>query len=158
GMVANNSSGTHSLVYGKTVNHVLELKVVLADGSIIELRALDEPQLDAKCRQGGVEGEGYRIVRRLAAGHAEGVERRYPKILRHVGGYNLDRFCPGTQPWNLASFFVGSEGTLGVTLEAKLRLVERPRAKVLLVVHFAELLDALAATPMILTHQPSAIE
>ena len=58
----------------------------------------------------------------------------------------------------LAGLFVGSEGTLGITLEAKVRLVELPRAKGLLVIHFTELLDALGATPDILTHGPSAVE
>src|SRR5262249_9643445 len=59
---------------------------------------------------------------------------------------------------NLAKLFVGSEGTLGITLEAKLRLVALPRAKALVVIHFAELLDALAAPPAILGHPVSAVE
>src|SRR5207244_3119497 len=54
--------------------------------------------------------------------------------------------------------FVGSEGTLGIVLEAKLRLVELPKAKALLVVQFADLLEALAATPAILQHHPAAVE
>src|SRR5205085_12057150 len=62
------------------------------------------------------------------------------------------------ETFNLVPVFVGSEGTLAVTLEAKLRLVELPRAKALMVVHFAGLLEALAATPSILAHQPSAVE
>src|SRR5207237_8797217 len=60
--------------------------------------------------------------------------------------------------FNLADLVVGSEGTLGIVLEAKLRLIELPRAKALLVVQFADLLDALAAVPAILTHQPAAVE
>src|SRR5204862_4630206 len=72
------------------------------------------------------------------------------------GGYNLDHFTADSL--TLAHLFVGSEGTLGVVLEAKLRLIELPRAKGLLVVQFASLLDALAATPNILTHHPSAVE
>src|SRR5262249_31133339 len=58
----------------------------------------------------------------------------------------------------LAHLLVGSEGTLGITVEAKLRLVELPKAKALLVVHFADLLEALATTPAILAHHPSAVE
>jgi FAD/FMN-containing dehydrogenase/Fe-S oxidoreductase len=158
GMIANNSSGTHSGIYGKTVDHVLELRVALADGSVVHLRPLSEAELEAKCGQNDCEGEGYRSVRRLAEEHAEEIERRYPKILRRVGGYNLDLFgCP-TRCFNLAHLFVGSEGTLGITLEAKLRLIELPRAKAVMVVHFTELLDALAATPAILAHGPSAVE
>ncbi len=162
GMIANNSSGTHSLIYGKTVDHVLELRVLLADGNLVHLRPLDQAELDAKCRQPDREGECYRLVRRLAKEHAEEIDRRYPKILRRVGGYNLDLFVRpspvGGESFNLAGLLVGSEGTLGITLEAKLRLTELPKAKVLLVIQFTDLLEALAATPAILRHQPAAVE
>jgi FAD/FMN-containing dehydrogenase/Fe-S oxidoreductase len=170
GMVANNSSGTHSIIHGKTIDHVLELKVLLADGSVINARALTETELTAKCAQQGQEGAGHRVLLRLAAEHADEIERRYPKILRRVGGYNLDAFAAcglalarghanaKPQAANLAHLFVGSEGTLGIVLEAKLRLVELPRAKALLVVQFPDLLDALAATPSILRHKPAAVE
>jgi FAD/FMN-containing dehydrogenase/Fe-S oxidoreductase len=161
GMIANNSSGTHSVIYGKTLDHVLELKVLLADGTVAHLRPLDKAELWSACGRRNLEGEAYRLVRRLAAEHADEIERRYPKILRRVGGYNLDRFVPrpGTsERFNLSGLFVGSEGTLGITLEAKVRLVELPRAKGLLVIQFPELLDALGATADILTHGPAAVE
>src|SRR5438309_10091713 len=67
GMVANNSSGTHSVILGKTLDHVLELKVLLADGSVVHARPLEEADLEAKCRQPDLEGECYRTVGRLAA-------------------------------------------------------------------------------------------
>jgi FAD/FMN-containing dehydrogenase/Fe-S oxidoreductase len=158
GMIANNSSGARSVIYGKTIDHVLELKVVLADGSVIYARPLDEADVEAKCRQQDLEGNCYRVVRRLAVENEEEIQRRFPKILRRVGGYNLDRFVHGTRPCNLAEILVGSEGTLGITLEAKLRVVELPKAKALLVVQFANLLEALGATPATLAHQPSAVE
>ena len=171
GMVANNSSGTHSVIHGKTIDHVLELKVLLADGSVINTHPLSEAELEAKCRQQDREGEVHRLVTRLAGEHAEEIDRRFPKILRRVGGYNLDGLWATRaasrmalaeqvlhQGFNLANLFVGSEGTLGVVLEAKLRLVEMPRAKAVLVVQFADLLDALAATPVLLKHQPAAVE
>jgi FAD/FMN-containing dehydrogenase/Fe-S oxidoreductase len=156
GMIANNSSGTHSVIHGKTVDHVLELKVLLSDGSVVELRSLTGAEIEAKCAQTDRQGECYRVVRRLAGDHAEEIERRYPKILRRVGGYNLD-LCTAA-PLNLSHLLVGSEGTLAVTLEAKLRLIELPRAKAVLVIEFGRLLDALAATPFILAHGPSAVE
>jgi FAD/FMN-containing dehydrogenase/Fe-S oxidoreductase len=158
GMVANNSSGTHSVIHGKTIDHVLELTVLLADGSTVKLRPLDDAGLEAKCRQSDLEGRCHAVVRRLATVNAAEIDRRYPKILRRVGGYNLDCFVPGTRPFNLAHLLVGSEGTLGVTLEAKVRLVELPRARAVLVVQFADLLEALAATPAILAHGPAAVE
>ncbi|MCI0455929.1 MAG: FAD-binding protein, partial [Gemmataceae bacterium] len=167
GMVANNSSGTHSVIHGKTIDHVLELKILLADGSIAHLRPLDESELQVKCAQPGLEGDAYRLVRRLGSEHADEIERRYPKILRRVGGYNLDLFVPRTgaftrparqEPFNLAGLFIGSEGTLGLTLEAKVKLIDLPPAKALLAIHFTDLLDALGATPAILEHGPAAVE
>jgi FAD/FMN-containing dehydrogenase/Fe-S oxidoreductase len=160
GMVANNSSGTRSVIYGKTVNHVIELKAVLADGSVCCFGPLAAPELEEKCRQQDREGEIYRTARRLGAEHADEIERRYPKVLRRVGGYNLDLLTPARTAagLNLAHLLVGSEGTLAVTLEAKLALVELPRARAVLVIQFADLLDALAATPAILAHGPSAVE
>src|SRR5262245_6889606 len=189
GMIANNSSGTHSVIHGKTVDHVLGLKVLLCDGSVVEMRPLSEDELEAKCARADREGECYRRVRRLAAALADEIQRSYSKILLRVGGDNLDLFVrrpptPGPSPtagggeeeslappsppcgggagggggFNLAHLLVGSEGTLAVTLEAKLRLLDLPRARAILVVQFADLLDALAATPAILAHSPAAVE
>ena len=157
GAISNNSAGTRSVVYGKTIDYVLELTVALADGSIVQMKELDPVDVDARCAQEDQEGQCYRTVRKLAAEHSLEIDRRYPKILRRVGGYNLDAFVPD-QPFNLAKMMVGAEGTLGLVLEAKMRLVEIPRSKVLCVVQFEELLDALSATPLILEHGPSAVE
>ena len=109
-----------------------------------------------ECQGAGIASEGYRTVRCLAQEHADEIERRYPKIVRRVGGYDLTSFIAG--PFDLTRLFLGSEGTLGVVVEATLRLVPLPKAKAVLVAQFADLLDALAATPTILTHRPAAVE
>jgi FAD/FMN-containing dehydrogenase/Fe-S oxidoreductase len=159
GMIANNSSGTRSVIHGKTIDHVLELRAVLSDGGVIHTRSVSDQELDAISQRQDLEGECYRTVRRLAAEHAGEIDRRYPKILRRVGGYNLDAFTPAQQPdLNLSRLIVGSEGTLAIVVEAKLRLVELPRAKAVLAVQFRDLLEALAAAPLILGHRPSAVE
>jgi FAD/FMN-containing dehydrogenase/Fe-S oxidoreductase len=158
GMVANNSSGTRSIIYGSTIDYVLELKVLLADGSVVTMGPLESSELEAKCRQEDLEGLCYRRVRDLAQENADEIRRRFPKILRRVGGYNLDRFLPSSEFCDLSKLFVGSEGTLGLVLEAKLRLVAPPKAKVLAVAQFDRLRDAMVATPVILRHEPSAVE
>ncbi|HEX4274691.1 MAG TPA: FAD-linked oxidase C-terminal domain-containing protein [Bryobacteraceae bacterium] len=158
GMMANNSSGARSFLYGKTIDHVLEQEVLLADGTVTHFRALDSAELAAAMHGDTLEAECYRTIYRLGYECADEVDRRFPKVLRRVGGYNLDEFTSPGRPFNLAKLMVGSEGTLGVVLEAKLNLVPLPKAKAVLVVQFRELLEALAATPLILTHKPSACE
>ena len=158
GMISNNSSGARSVLYGKTIDHVLDLHVALSDGSIAHLRPLETDELTAMCRANSLEGECYRTVRRLGTAHATEVDRRYPKILRRVGGYNLDRFTTPDRPFNLAELIVGSEGTLGMVVEARIKLVPLPNAKAVLTIEFDNLLDALGATPVILEHNPSAVE
>ncbi len=165
GMIANNSSGTRSVVYGKTGDHVLELKAVLSDGSVMYMRPLDAAELEARCVWPNREGDCYALVRRLAREHAQEIDRRYPRLLRRVGGYNLEPYArfETTPPaergrFKLSDLLVGSEGTLALTLEAKLNLVPLPAAKTVLVVQFSDLLAALAATPAVLAHGPSAVE
>ena len=155
GMMANNSSGARSVLYGKTIDHVLEQTVLLSDGSIAHFREIARAEIP-----GGesLEAACYRAVLSLASQHAAEIERRYPKVLRRVGGYNLDEFTDASKPVNLAKIMVGSEGTLGVVLEAKLKLVPLPKAKAVMVIEFADLLEALSATPLILRHAPSAVE
>ena len=158
GMMANNSSGARSVLYGKTIDHVLEQHVVLSDGSLVHFRPMAGAELDAICAGDSLEAACYREVRRLAREHAGEIDRRFPKILRRVGGYNLDSFVHADEPFNLAKLMVGSEGTLGVVLEAKVRLVPLPKAKAVLAIQFSELLQALEAAPVILAHKPSAVE
>jgi FAD/FMN-containing dehydrogenase/Fe-S oxidoreductase len=158
GMVANNSSGTRSIVYGSTIDYVEELTVLLADGSVVTAGPLDPTEVERKCSQDNLEGTCYREIKRLARENAVEIEGRFPGISRRVGGYNLDRFLPSATAFDLCKLFVGSEGTLGLVLEAKLRLVEPPKAKVLAVAQFHTLREAMVATPSILDHGPSAVE
>jgi FAD/FMN-containing dehydrogenase/Fe-S oxidoreductase len=158
GMIANNSSGARSVMYGKTIDHVLELQVVLADGSTAHFRPLTAAELEAACAGDTLAASAYRTVRGTAARCRDEIETRFPKVLRRVGGYNLDEFVDGARPVNLAKIVVGSEGTLALVTAAKVKLVALPAAKAVLTIEFVELLDALGATPLILRHSPSAVE
>jgi FAD/FMN-containing dehydrogenase/Fe-S oxidoreductase len=155
GMMANNSSGARSVLYGKTIDHVLEQRVMLCDASVVHFRDMQREEIPSG---ESLEAQCYRTVMRLASEHAGEIERRYPKVLRRVGGYNLDEFTDPAKPVNLAKLMVGSEGTLGIVLEAKLRLVSLPKAKAVMVIEFKDLLESLSATPLILRHGPSAVE
>jgi FAD/FMN-containing dehydrogenase len=157
-MMANNSSGARSVLYGKTIDHVLEQEVVLANGEVVHFGPIDAEALARKRAERSLEGDCYRAVSDLAERHHDEIERRYPRVLRRVGGYNLDEFVKADRPFNLAKLMVGSEGTLGVVLSAKVNLVPLPKAKAVMAIQFASLLESLAATPLILRHGPSAVE
>ncbi len=158
GMMANNSSGARSVLYGKTINHVREQRVVLSDGGVAHFRPLTQSQLQDASAGDSLEARAYRAVPQLAARHATEINRRFPKVLRRVGGYNLDEFVDSSRPVDLTKILVGSEGTLGFIVDAKVGLVPLPAAKAVLTIEFDELLDALGATPLILKHGPSAVE
>jgi len=157
GMIGNNSAGAHSLTYGKTLDHVLELTVLLADGSEVILKDLTPAELEAKCRAAHSEGRIYSEMHRLAAQHKEEIRARYPKIMRRVSGYNLDEFIK-PQPFNLARILVGSEGTLGTVVEAKMRLVPKPRWTAMSVIHFHNDQAALECAQTVLGTAPYAME
>ncbi|MBL8215792.1 MAG: FAD-binding protein [Bryobacterales bacterium] len=158
GMIANNSSGARSVLYGKTSDHVLEQKLLLSNGTVTMAKPLTSAQLDAKCIQNDMEGRCYRTVRDVVATHREEIARRFPKVMRRVMGYSLDAFVDESRMFDLSRLIVGSEGTLAIMLEAKIRLVPLPKFKAVLSIEFPDLLDALGATPHILKHGPSAIE
>ena len=155
GMIANNSAGARSVIYGKTIDHVLELTVALSDGSTEHLREVRRGEVP---QGNSLASSCYATVLRLASEHAAEIDRRYPKVLRRVGGYNLDEFTKPEGSVNLAKMIVGSEGTLAVVLEAKIRLVPLPKAKAVMVIGFSDLLEALRAAPVIVKHGPSAVE
>ena len=157
GMIGNNSAGAHSLTYGKTLDHVIELTVLLADGSAVVLKDLSPEALESKSRAETLEGKVYREISRLAQQHKSEIVARYPKIMRRVSGYNLDEFIK-PQPFNLSRMLVGSEGTLGIVVEAKMRLVPKPKWTAMDVIHFNDDIEALEASQAILETAPYALE
>ena len=157
GGIGNNTCGAHSVIYGKTLDHVKETEVVLADGSLAHFRALNPGELETRLDNTGLEGDIYRGIRSLAQENAPEIEARFPKIMRRVSGYNLDEFLSDS-PFNLSRMVVGSEGTLCVVSEAKLNLVPRPTMTALSVLHFSNIVEASEATREVLKHCPSSIE
>ncbi len=161
GGIGNNTCGAHSVIYGKTLDHIKELDVVLSDGSRAHFAPLTASELEGRLSAGGLEGDIYRGVMRIAAEQQEEIDRTYAKIQRRVSGYNLDEFVPPaglTGPVNLARMVVGSEGTLCVVTEAKVNLVARPTMTSLSVLHFRSVFDASEATMKVLGHDPSSVE
>ncbi len=157
GMVGNNSSGTKSILYGKTVDHVLEAKVILADGSHLHLEELNTQKYSEKVKQDDREGEIYRKFQDIIQNNKEEIQARFPNVMRRVGGYNLDEFIE-TDSWNLCKIITGSEGTLATTIELKLNLVALPKHKSVCVIHYSQLLEAIGSVETILEFNPAAVE
>ena len=169
GMVGNNSAGARSLRYGKTVDHVRAVDVVMSDGAAATLGPLAPADLDAVCARPDLVGRAHRAVRDAVAAHKDAIAAHFPKILRRVSGYNLDEFVPGLpvrapgwvdEPWrfNLAKLIVGSEGTLAVVRSADLKVVPVPAAQGLVVLSFETIPAALDRLAEIVATRPVAVE
>lgn len=157
GMIANNSSGTKSILYGMTIDHILGLKVLLMDGTILDMEATDAEAYDAICQQNDRIGEIYRAFRKIIIDHAQDIEAAFPIVKRRVQGYPLDAFIQSDN-WNLAKIFSGSEGTLGVILEAKINLEPLPQFKAAITIHYHDRMQAIKEVQHMTTFQPAAIE
>ena len=157
GMIANNSSGTKSIKYGKTIDHVIGLKVLLMDGTVLDLGELSTEAYEAKCLQKDREGEIYRSFRKIIFEHATAIEAAYPKVMRRVNGYPLDEFIH-TDRWNLAKIFAGSEGSLGIILQAKVNLEPIPKYKAAFTVHYDDRMRAIREVHQMIAFNPAAIE
>src|SRR4051794_13856460 len=148
GMIGNNSSGSQSIVYGTTIDHVHGLEVVLSDGT----RTRFGPDAPAPA---GFEATIHQGLRDILREHARAIAEDYPRHWRQSGGYRLDRLA---REFDLARFVTGSEGTLVAITEAEVGLVELPKAKMFAVGHFDSVAAAIAATGDGLELGASAIE
>lgn len=157
GMIGNNSSGSRSIVYGKTVDTVVAMRAWLADGTPVAFDEVPAAEAARRGRGDGAEARLYREVARIVEATRDEVARRFPRVQRRVGGYNLDEF-PADGRMNLSKLVVGSEGTLAVVTEATLRLARRPAATVLAVFQFDDIVPALEYTAEILETKPTAVE
>src|SRR5438132_2103535 len=159
GMAGNNSCGSRSIEYGNMVHNVLGIDAILADGSEATFGTLESMP-----RTGRV-GELVDGLAAIGAREREEIARSFPRVLRRVGGYNLDVFNPqSVRPYtadgtvNLAHLLVGSEGTLAYFARLKLQLAPLPRNKVLGVVNFSSFYRAMEAARHIVELKPTAVE
>jgi FAD/FMN-containing dehydrogenase/Fe-S oxidoreductase len=158
GMIGNNSAGVRSIVYGMTLGSVRSLATILADGTVAAFRDLTAADWDRKTGQETLEGQAYRTVERVIVENRDEIDRRFPKIIRRVSGYNLADCASAGRRHSVLPILVGSEGTLGFTTAAELALVPRPKHRALLVPHFDSLRSALDAVAACLEFGPSGVE
>ena len=167
GAIGNNSTGSHSLKYGKTDHYIEEVAVVLADGTpatfgevaVEELRESADPDADDLLPR--IHAEIVRILDE----EADAIDDRFPEMKRNVSGYNLDRLLAESRGEygeegvvNLGRLMAGSEGTLATVTEATVSLVEIPETKSVALLTYDDLLDAMEDVSPILEHDPAAVE
>ncbi len=169
GMVGNNACGAHSLVYGSTRDHTLELKTVLSDGSRAVFGAVDKKGFFEKTLRNTLEGEIYRETYRILSDKSLRNEIKkefpHPDIRRRNNGYSLDElmdceiFGESDKPFNFCKLLAGSEGTLAFTTEIKLNLEPLPPKHIALVaVHLNTVAEALKANLIALEFKPFSVE
>jgi FAD/FMN-containing dehydrogenase/Fe-S oxidoreductase len=149
GMLGNNSCGTHSLMAGKTSDNVIELDIVLYDGTRMTVGATPDEELERIIAAGGRKGEIYAALKDLRDRVADRVRQEFPDIPRRVSGYNLDQLLP-ENGFHVARALVGSEGTCANVLEATVRLVPSPQHRRTLLLGYPDVFQAADHVPVIL--------
>ncbi len=170
GMIGNNSSGLHSLIYGTTREHLLSVRAVLSDGSIAEFGPLSDTEFATRCVGEKLENEIYKQIRTLLSdpSRREKIDRGFPDaaVVRRNTGYALDVLKDSKafddmsrKDFNFCRLIAGSEGTLTFVTEARLHLNPLPPAhKALVCVHFDSVMDAIKGNLVALKYKPGAVE
>jgi FAD/FMN-containing dehydrogenase/Fe-S oxidoreductase len=149
GMLGNNSCGTHSLMAGKTSDNVIELDVLLYDGTRLTVGATSDEELERIIAAAGRRGQIYAALKDLRDRVADRVRAEFPDIPRRVSGYNLDQLLP-ENGFNVARALVGSEGTCANILHATVRLVPSPQHRRTVLLGYPDVFQAADHVPIIL--------
>ncbi len=146
GMVANNSSGVHCLGYGSTIDFLQEIGIVYSDGTTGFVN-------------GNNKTDDFRIKKLLAvlSPYLDAIQNRFPKVTKNSCGYRLDAVI-NDQGFSPHKIFAASEGTLGMLTSARLKILDMPLYRHLLVIGFEDLLSAISEVPLILQFSPVALE
>lgn len=159
GMVANNAGGEKSLEYGKIINFVDELKVVLSDGNEYVIKPLNKYELDKKMAQSNFEGQLYRRLYKLIDEHYDQIKAAQPKVSKNSTGYNLwDVWDRDTGIFDLTKLFVGSQGTLGLVTDIHFRLVRAQKYSGILVCFMKDMRSLGEVINTVLKHKPASFE
>jgi FAD/FMN-containing dehydrogenase/Fe-S oxidoreductase len=159
GMVSTDASGEGSRLLGKTSRHVLELSLVLRGGVEHRTRKVSGNELAELCLREDVVGEAYRLVREIAQNQADEIQRTFPKLLRYMTGYNLAHMATRDgQSVDLGQLIAGSEGSLAVVAEARLKLTHFQKQRALFVLRYPSFDDALASAEWLVATEPGSVE
>lgn len=158
GMIATDASGQGSCLYGKTRDHVLELKTVLLDGSVLVSKAVDGLELAALSEQQNRQGLIYRLLDNIHKEHRDQIDTLFPPLNRCLTGYDLAHIREADGRLNLNNIICGSEGTLGFVSEAKLNVLPIPQYSALIVVKYKNFDASLLDAKQLMAASPTSIE
>jgi FAD/FMN-containing dehydrogenase/Fe-S oxidoreductase len=150
GAIGNNACGSRALRYGRTADNVVALDVVTGAGTRLTAGRGDAtgPALPPS---------PLSALRDVVTGQLATIRTEFGRFTRQVSGYSLEHLLP-ENGFDVAKFLAGTEGTLGLTLEATVRLVEAPQATALAVLGYPDSAAAAEAVPGLLPHLPVALE
>ncbi len=155
GMIANNSAGMRSIIHGMTCDHVISLRILLSSGQIVELS--DNLDYFSESSSNSFGSNLFNFVKEVQNNHANHILTKYPSVIRHSGGYALDSLIASPNP-NLSRLICGSEGTLGVILDATIKLTPVKPFSRLYTLFFPSILEALSCVPALVDSGCSALE
>ncbi|MEL4894209.1 FAD-binding and (Fe-S)-binding domain-containing protein [Crocosphaera sp. Alani8] len=159
GMINTDAAGKGSRIYGKTSDHILQLNWVLSDGTLASSSKINLEKLNLLKEQRGRLGKIYKIIDEIVSEKKELIDKVFPKLARFMTGYNLAKVYDKEQKYfDINRILAGSEGTLGIITEARLKLTKIPKAKQLLAIHYQSFDAALKDAEHLLTYNPAAIE
>ena len=178
GVIGNNATGAHSILYGMSADHLIEADVVLSDGSLAKFddSIFGIPTTDSNSRISNIVSAALEIQEK----YTEAIKQSFPKSWRNSAGYRINYLLPWSPSappqWasndyglsstayrprsavNMASLLAGSEGTLAVMRRAKVNLVQKPKHTILGVLAYNSIVEACDDVPRLLEFKPSAIE
>ncbi len=157
GMIGNNSAGEKTLRWGKMDHFVLGSKVVLSDGNVYEVKSLSQSEIAGKIAQNDFEGTIYRQLKTLIEENREVINKNKPRVTKNSAGYNLWDVWDGNT-FNLNKLLVGSQGTLGITTEATIGLIEVEHVSKLYVIFLKDLIHLADLVNEILPTDPETLE
>lgn len=158
GIVNNDSGGERSLEYGKTRDYVLEMDVVLSDGSKATFKELSKEEVDKKVSEDTLEGRIYRDIRALITENRATIEAARPKVSKNSAGYALWDVMQEDGSMNLAKLLCGAQGTLALMTRAKLRLVKEQGYRSMLVVFLDDITILPEIVKRVLPFNPESFE
>jgi FAD/FMN-containing dehydrogenase/Fe-S oxidoreductase len=176
GVIGNNATGAHSILYGMSADHLLSADVILADGSLETWGEMGKDELGRMKDKKGVSGAIFSAAFEIRENYSEAIRHKFPKSWRNSAGYRINYLLPfsPTEPpqwegiyppiqpsreaFSLHPLLAGSEGTLAVMRRAKINLVQKPKYTILGVIAYNSIVDACDDVPRLLEFKPSAIE